>query len=338
MDKLLDSHHLFLSPFTSNPILPFHALQDNTGCSCMKRLFFCGYEEEKSSYTDNGRDSTTGYKPGSDVHSHLDNDVDWTKLRHILRGHVISENIKMKRLIKSHRKAMIGNANKARTSRNGDAQKYRIVGLAQRNFRRRWRNIEDALEVCKKKFARHNIICVEVNLERDESNPMWQVTTHGALDMLIGIHGAQLTEAIWMKSGAVVVELLPYISQVDYGSWVSRLDEETPLGIIFRGTDLQHVGYPLGDESLIDRNESKWAYRDFNVEPRIVQEAIQSFLTKEGGVDDDCKHLRKRGANFSLYNVHCDGVVQHFYRSHWLKPNSLCKKDRHWWCPENKKG
>ena len=46
MNKLLDSHHLFLSPFTSNPVLPFFSLMDNTGCSCMKRLFFCGYVEE----------------------------------------------------------------------------------------------------------------------------------------------------------------------------------------------------------------------------------------------------------------------------------------------------
>ena len=42
MENLLDSHRLFLRPFTSNPVLQLRSLQDNTGCSCIKRLSFAG--------------------------------------------------------------------------------------------------------------------------------------------------------------------------------------------------------------------------------------------------------------------------------------------------------
>ena len=61
MNSLLDSHHLFLRPFTSNPVLQLRSLQENTGCSCIKRLFFCGYNKV------NETDSAPIYRSGSDI-------------------------------------------------------------------------------------------------------------------------------------------------------------------------------------------------------------------------------------------------------------------------------
>jgi hypothetical protein len=35
---------------------------------------------------------------------------------------------------------------------------------------------------------------------------------HGALNALIGVHGSQLTESLFMKTGSLLVEFLPYRS------------------------------------------------------------------------------------------------------------------------------
>ena len=336
MDNLLDSHHLFLRPFTSNPVLQLRSLQENTGCSCMKRLFFCGYEKV------NKTDSKPIYRPGTGVMDDrfMDKDVSWRDLRDFLRNTTISNDPKIQQIIKTTRTEMITNLGGEFGTKSSE-QGIKIVGLAQRNGRRRWTNLEETLALCN--GLSPNVICVEVNVEKEESHAVSQVVTFGALDMLMGIHGAQLTQGILMKDGAVVVELLPFIQHGDFGAWVSRLDDETPLGIIFRGTGLHHVGYPLGNNSLIyDESGSfgdKWAERDFRVDTTIIAEAVQSFLLVDSGADPmgDCKSFLERGVNFTLYNIHCEGALKHVYRSHWAEPNALCDKDNHAWCPQKER-
>lgn len=365
---LLDSHHLFMDPFSSNRVLPFKALLDHTGCACVQRLFFCGYYRIDESFLegDNNETETMTFKPADGVLNDfsVDDNTDWKTLRDTLTNNVIDGSLRMQRKISEHRKSIVRDqinhksSNEREIKPDVDHKKYLIVGLAQRNVRRRWSNIQLSLDMCRTKYGSLQITCVEVNVEVDESNAVTQAAVHGGLDMLIGIHGAQLTEAIWMKSGAIVVELLPYVQHDVYGRWVNTVDQETPLGIIFKETDLNHAGYPLGGESLpeglcsgnqaedsgpecFNRQENTWSNRDFTVDPGIVDQAINSFLiTKDADAPSlldskaECGDLESRAVNFTLYNIHCDGRVHHIYRKHWPEQDALCRKYPFSWCPK----
>ena len=105
MGNLLDSHHLFLRPFTSNPVLQLRSLQENTGCSCIKRLFFCGYEKV------NKTDSAPIYRPGTGIMDDrfMDKDVSWRDLRDFIRNTTISNDPKVQQIIKTTRTEMITN-------------------------------------------------------------------------------------------------------------------------------------------------------------------------------------------------------------------------------------
>jgi hypothetical protein len=73
-------------------------------------------------------------------------------------------------------------------------------------------NLDFILDECNSRLKEEKVVCVVVYVDDEHANPFRQVIIHGALDVLIVIHGAhQLTEAIWMRPGALVVELLPYI-------------------------------------------------------------------------------------------------------------------------------
>ena len=86
---------------------------------------------------------------------------------------------------------------------------------------------------------------MEVNVETMPSGPHTQLIVHRSLDGLIGIHGAQLTQAILLPKGAVVVELLPWAPS-DYfgtghkvwGEWTRSVTNPTPLGIIYHNSEL----------------------------------------------------------------------------------------------------
>jgi hypothetical protein len=97
----------------------------------------------------------------------------------------------------------------------GDTREWTFVGLAQRSSRRSWINIRKVSEACDATFLRNtihqrNVLCLEVNVEKSKS-PQEQLIIHRALDAMIGIHGAQLTQAILLRSNAHVLELLPWV-------------------------------------------------------------------------------------------------------------------------------
>jgi hypothetical protein len=52
--------------------------------------------------------------------------------------------------------------------------------------------METLLRHCNDAMNRHKILCVELNLEKEESNAWTQVVEHASIDMIIGDHGTQL--------------------------------------------------------------------------------------------------------------------------------------------------
>lgn len=211
---------------------------------------------------------------------------------------------------------------------------YKIVGLMQRKLRRKWLNIDDVLSKCNEHFRSDKIVCVEINLENEYSNPMTQVIMHAVLDMLIGVHGAGLTEAMWMPNNALVVELLPWIHPwTEWGGWARLTTVATPLGIIWADTDINHVGYQLPRESVplcfddftqecFARVHFDFQVTDVEVHPDIVKESISKFLQPARSTMTDCRRWKRQaGTSFVLYNVQCadSGTNQtlsphHFFR------------------------
>jgi hypothetical protein len=125
----------------------------------------------------------------------------------------------------------------------------------------------------------------------------------------------------------------------------------TPLGVIFSGTDLNHMGHPLGRDSVplcLHVNSSdveadrlcltnktsgtidlfRWADRDYIVSPKIVEEFISTFLLKED--DSICDEMQKLAeqTGFVFYNAFCklDGnqsilIARQYYREkNWMLP------------------
>ncbi|KAL3766502.1 LOW QUALITY PROTEIN: hypothetical protein ACHAW5_001171 [Stephanodiscus triporus] len=156
----------------------------------------------------------------------------------------------------------------------GNTNEFTVIGLTQRTYRRAWSNLPDILEECNA-AAFERVICVEVNVEKT-SSPSEQLILHRSLDVMIGVHGAQLTQAVLLPPHAHVLELLPWItdyiqsqceplnldiififtkSKLGYcfisgGGWVATTHVPTPLGVIFHNTDLNHLGYSLDRSSV----------------------------------------------------------------------------------------
>lgn len=132
-----------------------------------------------------------------------------------------------------------------------------------------------------------------------------------------------------MKPGSLVVELLPFLPPgIIMGRWTRAVKECTPLGIIYSGTDLYHVGLPLtnvsapqcsgrtGEDALscFRRRRNVWDTRDFHVPPNDVVDVIRAYLPgREGHRPESCEEQKKLAGEyrFVLYNVHCkdDGNI-----------------------------
>jgi hypothetical protein len=155
-----------------------------------------------------------------------------------------------------------------------------------------------------------------------------QLLMHMSLNALVGIHGAQLTHAVLLPEERFVLEILPWIPRniTDWGDWTDRVSSPTPLGEIFHNTNLHHVGYRLGRESVplcehlewadkdlkacllneTNGNDDKfnWETRDFNVEEKVVTTFISSFLLNS---IPNCKRMQEGAeeSGFVIYNAFC---------------------------------
>lgn len=307
---LLDSHHLFTSPFRTHPLRSLKNLVEDIPCTCFPRLIFCGY------HTRTRNDSVVELHAGGPVE--FDNNLGsliHRDLRNFMRRRMIDENPSVQTDIQLFRQKLLGRRHVS------EMRKWKIVGLAQRNVGRRWRHLSNLMREVQERLYEKKILLVEMNLEERTSSPYQQLVRHGALDALIGIHGAQMTEAIWMKPGSWVVELLPYIPQkIQHGRWTRWTGRPTPLGIMWDNTDLNHVGYLLDRESApycfnkdVESNldcwrSERWEKRDFQINASFLEKIVTTFIAEKSPTHGTllCNDIQdKAGKHFVLYNVNC---------------------------------
>ncbi|KAL7568010.1 hypothetical protein ACA910_004595 [Epithemia clementina (nom. ined.)] len=334
--RLLDSHYAFMAPYIRHPLRDFRELLQSTSCNCVENLILCGYYFKKNAKTNDTNVTVSGDElpmsltskrasPGEKAAVYKD-------MYSFLQQTVITKNTFVQEDIAAFRRQFF-RSQKLVESVHGNYDDWKIVGLGKRLLRRQWLNLPDVRETCNNLLRPKRIICMEVNVEDAEFHPTHHAVVHASLDGLIGIHGAQLADAIWMKPGSLVVEMLPFLPKtVTYGSWTREVRESTPLGIIFQGTDLYHVGLPLpfksvpqcadkkGDDAVECVRNHRWDKRDFLVNPNDIVDVIKSFLAGQRPVS--CQEQRNLADDyrFVLYNVHCSSdeemnqtSLHHFY-------------------------
>lgn len=331
---IMNSHMLFTDAFRGTPALgDLGDLLDTTACRCLPRVLFCGYQIERlpskdktySPRSPNTSSSILRLIPSEGLHDPTSESRrqrgEYAHLRQFLRQQLLHSQVM--RDVEAYRASLLG-----RHTTN-----VRIIGLAQRNGRRKWRNMPQLLRRLKKPLRTRGIVLVEVNVEEEDWTPYQHLIRHAALDGLVGIHGAQLTDAIWMKEGSLIVELLPYIpKKIIYGHWTTNTKDPTPLGVIFDSSDLLHVGYRLQRDSApycydepIDCwtvDYHPWDERDFEVSAELLSQLLEQFVIHRPKTCEEYEDLSTPDSRIVVYNAPCAPadssapiVPRHFYWS-----------------------
>lgn len=231
--KLLDAHKLFLTGMhelnttqymwtksAGDLVLP----ENDNGCQCYEKIVFCGYDTYAErdifklwpgKYVDTLGDEIEGDSPCNPVNPSFtkfpDQCQEYAKLKSYVLANIETNYPKSNEAIMHFRRSVLmERARSINGNYNGDTKEWAIVGLTQRYSRRKWLNLPSIIEDCNTKFYDQKVVCVEVNVEGSTS-PEEQFILHAAMDALVGIHGAQLTQAILLSSGSHILELLPWI-------------------------------------------------------------------------------------------------------------------------------
>ena len=144
-------------------------------------------------------------------------------------------------------------------------------------------------------------MCVKIDVGSKEfrNKPDLHIAAHGSLTALIGVRGAQLTEAVFMPYGSLVVECLPFVPDDEWGGWTRFVHVPTHLGTIFIETDLNTIGLPLTISSTMhvsyvansqekynktklcicfSLTENPWDDRDFTVPADSIMDILEKFV------------------------------------------------------------
>ena len=193
-----------------------------------------------------------------------------------------------------------------------EIDEWRFIGLYDRRVRRSWLQIEEDRLKCNERYFEHKMFCHIIVLE-DFLHSRDVIIIHRASFMLIGVHGAQLTDAIWMKydekeeHNNFIIELLPYGGP----KYTSALDKPTALGVIFWKSHFNHVGLRL-DEKSPQNPRRRWDENDFYVEWSRLSKVIDFLLIDDGGM---CTKFGRADNltipeeidqfGFAVYNAYC---------------------------------
>ena len=111
---------------------------------------------------------------------------------------------------------------------------------------------------------------------------------------------------------------------------MAKTSTPTPMGDVFRDTDIHHLGYCLGRNSvplcehvdtanveldwqcLIGNKTNKekymWDVRDFNVDVDIVSSFVSTFVLQNNTLCDEMQKRSKEN-KFILYNAFCTNTT-----------------------------
>ncbi|KAL7473968.1 hypothetical protein ACHAXS_014259 [Conticribra weissflogii] len=360
--RLFEGHRLFMNGLPASPnVTNFLSLVREDSCKCYEKLIFCGYEVQNETAGDfdseqntsiDLNENTTIFKPSGLIKNPKNGCIlradgntmkkgkcgVYRRLRNDLLRTYHEKDPSLSRKVENYKMKIL--MNKGLKSKGEKVNEWKFVGLAIRKSRRKWLNVKQSLTLCRKKFWKHKIACLLVDVE-SAGSPEEQLLQHHSLDALVGIHGAQLTQGVLLPNDGHVLELLPWIPEYLIGKWTQRKHSPTPLGIIFHNTELNHIGYGLDRESVplclhVDRSDKeleqsclmsktngtvqkfRWADRDFNVPEKVIDDFISLFLMKDHK-HSPCRALHKKASDkgFVLYNIHCKGQkdqdAYHFY-------------------------
>jgi len=341
--SILDGHRMFLGGLPQNgKIDDFLSLvQDKSSCQCFQKLVFCGYsvsvdqEENKLTFevAENighpHPEATLGLYSGGPKGSN----PSYQDFRQDLLTRYAEKDPMLHQKVREYRLQILLRQGVA-LDNVGDIDEWKIVGLADRKYRRIWLDIDESTRACDS-FLLEKVICVKVNVEEADSVEE-QLLMHMSLNVFMGIHGSQFTNAVLLPQQSFVVELLPWIPDYAWGvGWAVRTDHPTPMGTIFHDTDLHHLGFvldrgsvPLCNENRTwdeeqekkcfqeHNNEFRWDRRNFNVRPSIITKFISSFLLVN---NTHCDSIQTRASEsgFVLYNTFCsrgnETSTEHYY-------------------------
>ena len=359
-ERLFEGHKLFLGGLPNNGIFDslVSLMPKNDTCMCYKKLIFCGYVVKNAvPVADNDTrvdkdDDVYFFTPGPSI-TNPKAETDDAKYGN-LRTDLIDTYYLMKpdldEKIVQYQKRMLIQKGIVLNNTVSDVIGWKFVGLTHRRSRRVWLNIDDAVSMCDTRFRRHKIVCIKVDVEAADSAEE-QLLMHRSLHAVIGVHGAQLTQAVLLPTHAYILELLPWVPYYLWGGWVTTTHVPTPLGVIFHRTDLNHVGHPLGRDSVplclhvnssdveADRlcltnqtsgviHRFRWADRDYIVSPKVIEDFVTAYLL--GDHDSVCDEMQTRAerTHFVLYNAFCKVsrnqsifVARQYYREeNWMLP------------------
>eukprot|EP00956_Cyclotella_meneghiniana_P031094 scaffold80668_cov79-Cyclotella_meneghiniana.AAC.2 len=268
-----------------------------------------------------------GYCGKSEIAMDLYSCDDWADLRYFISSNFNKHYPLLAEDVRRHRKETLIKMNFIDDSYSGDTKEWKFVGLTQRSYRRSWINLPSIMNECnaisQSSENPKKVACVEVNVE-ETTTPYEQLLLHQAVDALIGVHGAQMTQGVLLPPHSHILELLPWMTDYIRGWWVQTRHTPTPLGIIFHNTDLNHLGYSLGRDSVPlcegvgdigsveekecfigkgNRGKFIWESRDFKVKAEVIMQFIHQFLLTSPADCSTMKNALDKG--FVQYNVWC---------------------------------
>ena len=360
---------------------------EEKSCQCFRKLVFCGYNiYQQNTHDDNTTEQSEGagdkydnlnftlwpgkyidafgrhmgeYYTCKPISSYFAEQPYHCEAYHKLRTHLL-QNIEaqysnLDQQVVQYRRGVLLRRKLVDESYRGDTREWTLVGLTQRTSRRTWLNLPNVTDACHATFLLGNstnmqkVVCMEVNVE-SMSSPEEQFLVHHSLDALVGIHGAQLTQGIFLPSHKSILEILPWIPTYARGDWTQITGAPTPLGIIYHNTNLNHVGYsldrssvPLCEHTLNEEEcftnttsngvygttafQFQWDNRNFVVEPDVILHFVTNFVLPMKNPYPCKKLLENQSDRFTLYNVWCqvdaeNGAaanaselqLRHFYR------------------------